>query len=69
MLIAPLVFVHTDRRSCRLSDPVNHSDRRSAQLLNVARFELPDKGQTTWHGGGGFSALASCVALFWNPAD
>ena len=36
VLITSLPFVHTARRSYRLSDPVNNSDRRSAQLLNVA---------------------------------
>ena len=35
-LITSLPFVHTARRSYRLSDPVNNSDRRSVQLLNVA---------------------------------
>ena len=34
--ITSLPFVHTARRSYRLSDPVNNSDRRSVQLLNVA---------------------------------
>ena len=29
-------FVHTARRSYRLSDPVNNSDRRGAQFLSVA---------------------------------
>ena len=36
VLITSLPFVHTARRSYRLSDPVNNSDRRSVQLLNVA---------------------------------
>ena len=31
-----LPFVHTARRSYRLSDPVNNSDRRIAQFLSVA---------------------------------
>ena len=34
--ITSLPFVHTARRSYRLSDPVNNSDWRSAQLLDVA---------------------------------
>ena len=36
VLITSLPFVHTARRSYRLSDPVNNSDRSSVQLLNVA---------------------------------
>ena len=36
VLITSLPFVHTARRSYRLSDPVNNSDWRSAQLLDVA---------------------------------
>ena len=36
VLITSLPFVHTARRSYRLSDPVNNSDRRSAQFLSVA---------------------------------
>ena len=36
VLITSLPFVNTARRSYRLSDPVNNSDRRSVQLLNVA---------------------------------
>jgi hypothetical protein len=36
VLITSLPFVHTARRSYRLSDPVNNSDRRSVQLLNFA---------------------------------
>ena len=36
VLITSLPFVHTARRSYRLSDPVNTSDRRIAQFLSVA---------------------------------
>ena len=36
VLITSLPFVHTARRSYRLSDPVNNSDWHSAQLLDVA---------------------------------
>ena len=36
VLITSLPFVHTARRSYRLSDPVNNSDRRGAQFLSVA---------------------------------
>ena len=36
VLITALPFVHTARRSYRLSDPVNNSDRRNAQFLGVA---------------------------------
>ena len=36
VLITSLPFVHTARRSYRLSDPVNNSDRSIVQLLNVA---------------------------------
>ena len=35
VLITSLPFVHTARRSYRLSVPVNNLDRSSAQLLNV----------------------------------
>ena len=34
-LITSLPFVHTARRSYRLSDPVNNSDCGIVQLLNV----------------------------------
>ena len=34
-LITSLPFVHTARRSYRLSDPVNNSDRGIVQFLNV----------------------------------
>ena len=34
-LITSLPFVHTARRSYRLSDPVNNSDCDSVQFLNV----------------------------------
>ena len=34
--ITSLPFVHTARRSYRLSDPVNNSDCSSVQFLNVA---------------------------------
>ena len=33
--ITSLPFVHTARRSYRLSDPVNNSDRGIVQFLNV----------------------------------
>ena len=36
VLITSLPFVHTARRSYRLSDPVNNSDRRGAQFLRAA---------------------------------
>ena len=36
VLITSLPFVHTARRSYRLSDPVNNSDCSSVQFLNVA---------------------------------
>ena len=36
VLITSLPFVHTARRSYRLSDPVNNSDRRGAQFLSAA---------------------------------
>ena len=36
MLITSLPFVRTARSSYRLSDPVNKSDRRSAQVLSAA---------------------------------
>ena len=36
VLITSLPFVHTARRSYRLSDPVNNSDCSNVQLLNVA---------------------------------
>ena len=35
-LITSLPFVHTARRSYRLSDPVSYSDFSSVQFLNVA---------------------------------
>ena len=35
VLITSLPIVHTARRSYRLSDPVNNSDRGIVQLLNV----------------------------------
>ena len=35
VLITSLPFVHTARRSYRLSDPVNNSDCGSVQFLNV----------------------------------
>ena len=35
-LITSLPFVHTARRSYRLGDPVNNSDRGIVQFLNVA---------------------------------
>ena len=40
VLIASLPFVHTARRSYRLSDPVNNSDCSSVQFLNVAAESL-----------------------------
>jgi hypothetical protein len=40
VLITSLPFVHTARRSYRLSDPVNNSDWCSAQLLGVALESL-----------------------------
>jgi len=36
VLITSLPFVHTARRSYRLSDPVNNSDRGSFQFLAIA---------------------------------
>ena len=39
-LTTSLPFVHTARRSYRLSDPVNNSDRSSVQILNVAAESL-----------------------------
>jgi hypothetical protein len=36
VLITSLPFVHTARRSYRLSDPVNNSDHSSVQLLKAA---------------------------------
>ena len=36
IVITSLPFVHTARRSYRLSDPVNNSDRRGAQFLRAA---------------------------------
>ena len=36
VLITSLPFVHTARRSYRLSDPVNHSDRSRTQFLGPA---------------------------------
>ena len=39
-LITSLPFVHTARRSYRLSDPVNNSDCSSVQFLNVAAESL-----------------------------
>ena len=36
VLITSLPFVHTARRSYRLSDPVNNSDCSSVRFLNVA---------------------------------
>ena len=36
VLITSLPFVHTARRSYRLGDPVNNSDRGIVQFLNVA---------------------------------
>ena len=40
MLITSLPFVHTARRSYRLSDPVNNSDCGIVQLLDVAAESL-----------------------------
>ena len=40
VLITSLPFVHTARRSYRLSDPVNNSDRHNVQFLNVAAESL-----------------------------
>ena len=40
VLITSLPFVHTARRSYRLSDPVNNSDWSSVQFLNVASESL-----------------------------
>ena len=40
VLITSLPFVHTARRSYRLSDPVNNSDCSSVQFLNVAAESL-----------------------------
>ena len=40
VLVRSLPFVHTARRSYRLSDPVNNSDCSSVQLLNVAAESL-----------------------------
>ena len=40
VLITSLPFVHTARRSYRLSDPVNNSDRHNVQILNVAAESL-----------------------------
>ena len=37
VLITSLPFVHTARRSYRLSDPVNNSDRGIAQFLTLQR--------------------------------
>ena len=39
-LITSLPFVHTARRSYRLSDPVNNSDCSSVRFLNVAAESL-----------------------------
>ena len=39
-LITSLPFVHTARRSYRLSDPVNNSDCSRVQFLNVAAESL-----------------------------
>ena len=39
-LITSLPFVHTARRSYRLSDPVNNSDCRNVQFLNTAMGSL-----------------------------
>ena len=36
VLITSLPFVHTARRSYRLSDPMNNSDCSSLQLLSIA---------------------------------
>ena len=40
IVITSLPFVHTARRSYRLSDPVNNSDRHNVQILNVAAESL-----------------------------
>ena len=40
VLITSLPFVHTARRSYRLSDPVNNSDRRNIQLLDIVLESL-----------------------------
>ena len=40
VLITSLPFVHTARRSYRLLDPVNNSDRHNVQILNVAAESL-----------------------------
>ena len=40
VLITSLPFVHTARRSYRLSDPVNNSDCSSVQFLNVVAESL-----------------------------
>ena len=40
VLITSLPFVHTARRSYRLSDPVSNSDCSSVQFLNVAAESL-----------------------------
>ena len=40
VLITSLPFVHTARRSYRLSDPVNNSDCSSVRFLNVAAESL-----------------------------
>ena len=40
VLITSLPFVHTARRSYRLSDPVNNSDCSRVQFLNVAAESL-----------------------------
>ena len=40
VLITSLPFVHTARRSYRLSDPVNNSDCSNVWILNVAAESL-----------------------------
>ena len=40
VLITSLPFVHTARRSYRLSDPVNNSDRGSVWIPSVAMESL-----------------------------
>ena len=40
VLITSLPFVHTARRSYRLSDPVNNSDRGNAWIPGVAMESL-----------------------------
>ena len=40
VLIASLPFVHTARRSYRLSDPVNNSDCDTVRFLNVVAESL-----------------------------